>query len=97
LFGGDFRYDSSGCCRVQNVRQLVYWLLDETKGWGPAKIDEAVESGEQENARLAKPVPLHWVYVTGWSASDGVVQFREDIYNRDGLGDSTIPPEVTKL
>ena len=28
LFGGDFRYDSSGCCRVQNVQELVVWLLD---------------------------------------------------------------------
>ncbi len=96
LFGGDFRYDSSGCCRVQNVRQLVYWLLDETKGWSPANIDEAIESGEQKNARLVKPVPLHWVYVTAWSASDGVVQFREDIYNRDGLGGPAIPA-TTKL
>ncbi len=97
LFGGDFRYNSSGCCRVQNVRQLVYWLLDETKGWPPEAIDKAVESGEQENARLAKPVPLHWVYITAWSASDGIVQFREDIYSRDGLGGPTVPPEITKL
>jgi murein L,D-transpeptidase YcbB/YkuD len=86
LFNGDYRWDSSGCCRVQNVRQLVYWLLDETKGWPPEAIDQAIESGNQINVNLAKPVPLHWVYVTAWSASDGVVQFREDIYNRDDLG-----------
>jgi murein L,D-transpeptidase YcbB/YkuD len=41
-------------------------------------------------------VPLHWVYVTAWSASDGVVQFREDIYSRDGLGAPAIPA-TTKL
>jgi len=91
LFGDDFRYDSSGCVRVQNVRQLVYWLLDQTKGWPPEAIDQAIESGEQDNARLTKPVPLHWVYVTAWSASDGIVQFREDIYSRDGLGAPAIP------
>jgi murein L,D-transpeptidase YcbB/YkuD len=96
LFGEDFRYDSSGCVRVQNVRQLVYWLLDGTKGWPQAAVDHAVQSGEQINARLAKPVPLHWVYVTAWSASDGIVQFREDIYGRDGLGPPPIPP-TTKL
>ncbi len=95
LFGEDFRYDSSGCCRVQNVRQLVYWLLDETKGWPPEAIDQAIESGDQVNARLVKPVPLHWVYVTAWSASNGVVQFREDIYNRDGLGPPAIPATKT--
>ena len=57
---------------------------------------EAVKSGEQVNANLTKPVPLHWVYVTAWSASDGVVQFREDIYSRDGLGAPAIPA-TTKL
>ncbi len=96
LFGGDFRYDSSGCCRVQNVRQLVYWLLDETKGWPPEAIDQAIESGEQINAKLVTPVPLHWVYVTAWSASDGIVQFRDDIYNRDGLG-IPVPPQTANL
>ncbi len=86
LFGGDFRYDSSGCCRVQNVQDLVVWLLKDTKGWGPDHIQQAINSSDQINANLTKPVPLHWVYVTAWSASDGIVQFREDIYGRDGLG-----------
>jgi murein L,D-transpeptidase YcbB/YkuD len=96
LFGEDFRYDSSGCCRVQNVRALVGWLLDGTKGWSSDRIDQAIKSGDQVNVNLTKPVPLHWVYVTAWSASDGVVQFREDIYSRDGLGAPALPAE-TKL
>jgi len=96
LFGDDFRFHSSGCVRVQNVRQLVAWLLDETKGWSAADIERVIKSGEQKTARLAKPVPLHWVYVTAWAASDGVVQFREDIYGRDGLGAPAIPA-TTKL
>ncbi len=94
LFGGDFRYDSSGCCRVQNVQELVVWLLRDTKGWGPDHIEDAIKSGDQVNVNLAKPVPLHWVYVTAWSASDGVVQFREDIYGRNGLGAPAIPATV---
>ena len=96
LFGEDLRYDSSGCCRVQNVLQLVYWLLDESKGWAPDAINQAIASGNQVNARLVRPVPLHWVYVTAWSASDGIVQFREDIYGRDGLGEPVMP-QTTRL
>ena len=96
LFGDDFRFHSSGCMRVQNVRQLVGWLLDETKGWSPEDIDRVIKSGERKDAQLAKPVPLHWVYVTAWSGSDGVVQFREDVYSRDGLGAPAIPA-TTKL
>ena len=94
LFGGDFRYDSSGCCRVQNVQELVIWLLKDTKGWGPDHIQQAINSGDQININPSKPVPLHWVYVTAWSASDGIPQFREDIYGRDGLGPPAIPPTV---
>jgi murein L,D-transpeptidase YcbB/YkuD len=96
LFGDDFRFHSSGCMRVQNVRQLVGWLLDGTKGWSADEIDKVIKSGDQKSANLTKPVPLHWVYVTAWAASDGVVQFREDIYSRDGLGAPAIPA-TTKL
>jgi len=85
LFGDDFRFHSSGCVRVQNVRQLVAWLLSGLNGWSLEDIDRVIKSGEQKNAQIPKPVPLHWVYITGWAAADGVVQFREDIYGKDGL------------
>ncbi|MBI3436770.1 MAG: L,D-transpeptidase family protein [Proteobacteria bacterium] len=86
LFGEDFRFHSSGCVRVQNVRELVGWLLADTPGWSRAEIDDSIRSGERKDARLARPVSLYWVYVTGWATPDGVVQFRDDIYARDGIG-----------
>ena len=85
LFGEDFRFHSSGCVRVQNVRELVNWLLAETPGWSRPEIDQVIKSGERKDAKLTKPVPLYWVYVTAWATPDGVVQFRDDIYGRDGL------------
>ena len=85
LFGEDFRFHSSGCIRIQNVRDLVNWLLVETPGWARPEIDAVVKSGERKDARIAKPVTLYWIYVTAWATADGVVQFRDDIYNRDGL------------
>jgi murein L,D-transpeptidase YcbB/YkuD len=85
LFGDDVRFDSSGCMRIQNVRDLVVWLLSETSGWSRIEIDDVIKSGERKDAKLKPPVPLHWIYVTGWATADGVVQFRDDIYNRDGL------------
>lgn len=85
LFGEDFRFASSGCMRIQNVRELVYWILAETPGWSKAEIDAVIKSGEHKDAKVAKPLPLYWVYVTAWATPDGVVQFREDIYNRDGV------------
>ena len=86
LFGEDFRFHSSGCVRVQNVRELVNWLLVETPGWSRQEIDHVIKGGDRKDAKIARPVPLYWVYVTAWATPDGVVQFRDDIYNRDGLG-----------
>lgn len=86
LFGEDFRFHSSGCVRVQNVRELVNWLLIETPGWSRQEIDRVIKSGDRVDTRLSRPVPLYWVYVTAWATPDGVTQFREDIYSRDGLG-----------
>jgi len=91
LFGEDVRFHSSGCMRIQNVRDLVSWMLSETSGWSRIEIDEVIKSGERKDARLKTPVPLHWIYVTAWSTADGVAQFRDDIYNRDGLSPPTNP------
>jgi len=86
LFGEDFRFHSSGCVRIQNVRELVNWLLGDMPGWSRQEIDQVIRSGDRKDARLARPVPVYWVYVTAWAILDGVVQFRDDIYGRDGIG-----------
>ena len=54
LFGEDFRFHSSGCVRVQNVRELVNWLLAETPGWSRQEIDQVIKSGERKDAKLAQ-------------------------------------------
>lgn len=86
IFGDDFRFVSSGCMRVQNVKDYVTWLLKETPGWTRDKIDEAIRSGERIDAKLAQPVPVYWVYITAWATPEGIVQFRDDIYQKDGFG-----------
>ncbi len=85
IFGDDYRFVSSGCVRVQNVRDFVNWLLKENGDWNRDRIDETIRGGQRVDVRLAPAVNVYWVYVTGW-ASDNVVQFREDIYRRDGFG-----------
>lgn len=86
IFGDDFRFVSSGCMRVQNVRDYITWLLKDTPGWDRQRIDEAIQSGHRSDAKLAQPVPVYWVYITAWATPDGLVQFRDDIYQKDGLG-----------
>lgn len=86
IFGDDYRFVSSGCMRLQNIRDYVAWILKETPGWDRSRIDQVIASGEQITVDINPPIPVYWVYITGWGTPSGVVQFRDDIYQRDGLG-----------
>jgi murein L,D-transpeptidase YcbB/YkuD len=85
LFGRNFRAASSGCVRVHGIDQLAAWVLGD-QGWKPEHVLMMKESGERRDVTLKKPVPLHFVYITAWATEDGVVQFRRDLYRKDGVG-----------
>ncbi len=85
VFGDDFRFVSSGCMRMQNVRDYVAWLLKNNPGWDRDHIDQAIASGERLDVKIEPPVNVYWVYITAWGTPEGLVQFREDIYQRDGF------------
>ena len=85
VFGDDFRFVSSGCMRLQNVRDYVAWLLKNNPGWDRDHIDQAIASGERLDVKIEPPVNVYWVYITAWGTPEGLVQFREDIYQRDGF------------
>jgi murein L,D-transpeptidase YcbB/YkuD len=85
LFNKLMRFDSSGCVRVQNVRDLVTWLLRDTPGWDRQTFEATIRSGENTPVQLAQPVPVYFTYISAWSTGDGVAHFRDDIYGRDGV------------
>jgi murein L,D-transpeptidase YcbB/YkuD len=82
IFSQAFRAESSGCVRVQNVHQLVAWVLEDN-GWTVEQVLRMKQTGEKLNIKLKKKIPLFWTYITGWATQDGAVQFRRDIYRRD--------------
>jgi len=84
LFNKLMRFESSGCVRVQNVRDLTSWLLKETPGWDRQQMEQVIASRVSTPIKLTEEVPVYIVYVTAWSAEDGVAQFRDDIYQMDG-------------
>lgn len=86
LFGRNIRANSSGCIRVQNVKQLITWLLQSNKGWSRSRVDQMQNNGERLDVRLATRVPIYFVYVTAWATVDGTVHFRRDLYSLDGVG-----------
>lgn len=85
LFNKLMRFESSGCIRVQNVRDLVTWLLRDTPGWDRQRFEATIKSGESTPVQLAVPVPVYFTYISAWSTGDGVAHFRDDIYGRDGV------------
>jgi murein L,D-transpeptidase YcbB/YkuD len=90
LFNKLMRFDSSGCVRVQNVRDLVVWLLRDTPGWNRQHFEETIRGGQNTPVQVTNPVPVYFTYISAWSTGDGVVQFRDDIYARDGVDELQI-------
>ncbi|MBR0714279.1 murein L,D-transpeptidase [Bradyrhizobium liaoningense] len=83
LFSNDYRFDSHGCSRVDNVRDLAAWLLKDQPQWSRAAIDAAIAGGQHQEVRVSKKVPVAWIYLTAWMTKDQTVQFRNDAYNQD--------------
>jgi L,D-transpeptidase YcbB len=98
LFARADRFHSSGCVRVGDVRGFVAWLLDGAIGpngpWSAADIDAAIAAGERLDVKLPKPVPVAWVYLTGYAGSDGTVHFRDDVYGLDRADPPPLPPDA---
>ena len=85
LFGRNFRAASSGCVRISGIENLAAWLVAD-QGWTEEKVKAMKKSGERLDVTLKKPVPLYFAYITAWATEDGVIQFRRDTYNKDGVG-----------
>ena len=85
LFNDIDRFHSSGCVRVQNVRDLVTWLLRDTPGWDRRRFEQTIQNDADVPVQLANPVPVYFTYVSAWATGDGIAHFRDDIYGRDGV------------
>jgi murein L,D-transpeptidase YcbB/YkuD len=83
LFADDYRFDSHGCSRVDNVRDLAAWLLKDQPKWTRTEIDRVIAGGAREDVHLTKKIPVDWIYLTGWMTQDQTIQFRNDIYDQD--------------
>ena len=86
LFEQRSRNFSAGCVRVQEVFQLAEWIARLEPGWDqPGRVEQILQSGQAVDLTLSRPLPVYFAYVTAWAEPNGVVQFRPDIYNRDGV------------
>jgi murein L,D-transpeptidase YcbB/YkuD len=84
---------------VADVSGFAEWLLRGTNGpagaWTKEGIDMAIASTARQDIRLEKPVPVAWVYLTGYATADGAVHFRDDVYGLDTLRSDPLPePQI---
>jgi murein L,D-transpeptidase YcbB/YkuD len=81
---------SSGCIRVENAPLLAAYLLSEDHSWSPETLSAALASGARRVVRIPLPIRVHLLYMTAWMDDQGKLQFREDIYDRDGALDEAL-------
>lgn len=90
LFTKSARAFSHGCVRVADPLFLSKYLLKEKPEWTEEKIIEAMNKGKERYIQLNETVPVFIVYLTAFVSSEGYLQFRGDIYNRDNRLAETI-------
>jgi len=83
LFTTGARYLSSGCIRVEQIHTLVNWILNGQDGWNAARIEQVAGSRDREDVKVIDGPQLRTVYLTAWPSGNGLVNFRDDIYDLD--------------
>ncbi|MEZ5831556.1 MAG: L,D-transpeptidase family protein [Dongiaceae bacterium] len=83
LFAKQDRFFSSGCVRVDDPIGLATFLLQDDPSWTRERVEDVVKGGKTTYAKLARPIPLHIVYMTAWVDEQGIANFRNDIYDND--------------
>lgn len=81
LFHRPQRALSSGCVRVEGVRELAQMLLQDTGS--RYQMSSLLKGGSDQNVRLTQRIPIALHYLTAWPNAQGEVEFRPDIYRRD--------------
>ena len=82
LFTKAKRAFSHGCIRVDEPLGLAEVVLDG-EGWTREQIESQVRSGETRTVNLSEPLPVFVFYWTAEVNDQGLINFYEDIYERD--------------
>lgn len=83
LFDRAVRALSHGCVRVERPEELAAWVLRDAPEWNEEAIQDALDSGREQMARLPEPIPVHIVYWTAWVDDAGTLRFGPDVYDQD--------------
>ncbi len=83
LFNRKIRAFSHGCIRLAEPTKMAEYLLRNQPEWTSDKISEAMNASQEKWVTLKEPVPVFISYFTAWVDSEGLLNFRDDIYGHD--------------
>ncbi len=85
LFKRHTRAFSHGCIRLQNPKGLfkTFCSIDQRLNYDKGK--KILKTKKQTYLNLSSKVPVNVVYLTTWVDANGILQFRNDIYNYDRM------------
>ncbi len=87
LFTYARRAFSHGCIRLSKPEELLSTIASEDKNLDINKANEILSNATitEKSIGLDKKIPIHIIYLTSWVDENGVLQFRDDIYNFDKM------------
>jgi murein L,D-transpeptidase YcbB/YkuD len=97
LFARASRSFSHGCVRLENPLALAEYVLRDQQGWTREKIEEAMHAEEERTVKLKKAIPVYLGYWTARVSSDGVMQFRKDVYGIDSRLTALLADRLSRL
>jgi murein L,D-transpeptidase YcbB/YkuD len=97
LFARASRSFSHGCVRLEQPEKLAQYVLRDQPEWTSERIGEAMHGGEEHHVKLKAPIPVYLGYWTARATSDGVVQFRKDVYGIDGRLTTKLAERLNRL
>ncbi len=84
LFANNDRDLSHGCMRVDRILALASFALSGNPETETGELKELIDGGKTQTVPIAKPLPVYVLYWTAYTNGAGEMQFRRDVYGRDG-------------
>ena len=74
---------SHGCIRVAQPNALLATFAPHERSVNYNRSQRVLRGKKKTQLNLSKQVPVHIVYLTAWVKNDGLLHYRNDVYNYD--------------
>ncbi len=79
FFKKDMRALSHGCVRLADPRAMAAAVLNTTVD----DVAKQIATGQNKGVSVPQKFPIYIAYFTAWPNKDGVIQYFNDVYDRD--------------